>query len=883
MSGHSTPKRRLECSGEDEPEDCGLLDKKYRLDGFVTSNAVSASSVHGVFGVSDLVIQNGVALEAQPHLSGLGEERLRTQRKLKAECQAISMTLLLHLKICLQFSALISQLQHVRIVKETRSVSEWKAPIIFDEAENGKEIFLCPELVLDEDRCNIQSQEGISVAVLNKKSHSVLRSLSLEFDTHHRGLLPKAKFMEKLDTAGQHTGADSSNLEILMSVLVFGLRSIADPVAKALARHRLFLQHPSIVPKDILYENPQYPRTITSLFPNGTVIPPISVSAVQTHTEVDSLTPKSNEDPEDLITVIDNLPRHEYLNEEAEIDSRVKTTLLPHQKEAVDFAMRREGIGGMGTRSLWSTDYSNPTCPTYIHKITDFRSPCADDTLGGILADDMGLGKSLTMIATIVTTMRGAGKSAERLRAQHLAKTSKIPVKSTLITLRFYKYHGPARLLPSTSPLEYDVILTTYGTIVAEFRRGGGVLDCFHWYRLILDEGIDILPNSRTKRDRANLSGAHVVRNWSTKQYNTVTNLSASIRWCLTGTPIQNTLYDLESLLKFLQIPHFDNKTNFRRYIVGKQKMKSGVWKPDYGNLKKLLGLICLRRTTSVLALHGVDYLEHRPHLLDAERRIYDGLAESCKQSIDTAVSNRGSQRESQAVLVALLRLRMFCSAGIVGTMSPDPGHSGEQFDPDEITSLLQQNWDAICTECGSEIQAREIPRGDNRQSTIFKDCLRCLDCLAVVTKTPRIGGIDSEGKTNSDDSIFDDNQDGVPYAIASGNEDLPGHSSISPKDDLDLSKLQVLLMDIKEHYFSDKWYLSRLPCKTVTDNVSIVFSSWRQSLNSVGRLLDKHGVHFCKVDGGLRLADRKKVLRNFREHPENRVLLMTLGTGGVG
>ena len=55
-------------------------------------------------------------------------------------------------------------------------------------------------------------------------------------------------------------------------------------------------------------------------------------------------------------------------------------------------------------------------------------------------------------------------------------------------TLTFYKYHGPKRRLPSTS-LQFHIVFSTYGTVAADFNRGGGVLNYFHWYRVILDEG----------------------------------------------------------------------------------------------------------------------------------------------------------------------------------------------------------------------------------------------------------------------------------------------------------------------------------------------------------------------------------------------------------
>jgi SNF2 family DNA or RNA helicase len=48
---------------------------------------------------------------------------------------------------------------------------------------------------------------------------------------------------------------------------------------------------------------------------------------------------------------------------------------------------------------------------------------------------------------------------------------------------------------------------------------------------------------------------AHEIRNCSTKQFQAVHGLTAQHRWCLTGTPIQNSLEDLEALISFLRVP----------------------------------------------------------------------------------------------------------------------------------------------------------------------------------------------------------------------------------------------------------------------------------------------------------------------------------------
>lgn len=157
----------------------------------------------------------------------------------------------------------------------------------------------------------------------------------------------------------------------------------------------------------------------------------------------------------------------------------------------------------------------------------------------------MGVGKTLTMIASIASSLREANSFVSKQSPQNLIDTrQKHPTHSTLILmpsacefrhlfqftstvltkqccsmdglqrskskfrgfyvdsgliassrhvhpgrLCYYKYHGPNRSLSLSSNMTYDIVLSTYGTVAADFRRGGGVLNSFKWYRLVLDEG----------------------------------------------------------------------------------------------------------------------------------------------------------------------------------------------------------------------------------------------------------------------------------------------------------------------------------------------------------------------------------------------------------
>src|SRR3569833_4736606 len=95
---------------------------------------------------------------------------------------------------------------------------------------------------------------------------------------------------------------------------------------------------------------------------------------------------------------------------------------------------------------------------------------------------------------------------------------------------------------------------------------------------------------------------AHLIRNQSTQLFKAACSLSSERRWCLTGTPIQNNLDDLRSLLRFLRHEPFSSRSVFEEHIVLPLRSDQDVDDP-LRNLRLLLQLVCLRRTESLLGL----------------------------------------------------------------------------------------------------------------------------------------------------------------------------------------------------------------------------------------------------------------------------------------
>src|SRR2546421_8385900 len=113
---------------------------------------------------------------------------------------------------------------------------------------------------------------------------------------------------------------------------------------------------------------------------------------------------------------------------------------------------------------------------------------------------------------------------------------------------------------------------------------------------------------------------AHVIRHQATKQFRAVLGLSARIRWCLTGTPIQNRLEDVGSLIRFLHVSPLDNRSTFRRHIIEPLKMGN---EKCLQNLRLLLDSICLRRTQDPLTLPNATCEDRMLDLSSTEEQHY--------------------------------------------------------------------------------------------------------------------------------------------------------------------------------------------------------------------------------------------------------------------
>jgi SNF2 family DNA or RNA helicase len=271
---------------------------------------------------------------------------------------------------------------------------------------------------------------------------------------------------------------------------------------------------------------------------------------------------------------------------------------------------------------------------------------------GGCLADDMGLGKTVQVLAMLEERRQKrsastweAGKGNAPVRRNGVPGPSLVVAPKSLVfnwiqeakrftpQLRVLDHTGAYRLKPGDHFENYDLILTTYGTL----RRDAVEFKDVQFDYCILDEG-------------------QAIKNANTQSAKAVRLLKANHRLVLSGTPIENHLGELWSLFEFLNPGMLGSATVFK--LSG-----PGARNPDPETralLGKALRPFILRRTKGQVARELPEKLEQTLYcdLESKQRKLYNELRDHYRRSLLNQVERDGMNKSKIQILEALLRLR---------------------------------------------------------------------------------------------------------------------------------------------------------------------------------------------------------------------------------
>jgi SNF2 family DNA or RNA helicase len=136
--------------------------------------------------------------------------------------------------------------------------------------------------------------------------------------------------------------------------------------------------------------------------------------------------------------------------------------------------------------------------------------------------------------------------------------------------------HGSNKKLSWDDLRVYDIVLTTYGTLGAELKRLEKYMQQQHENGLILDREIDTAPmrklfpllGPKSLWYRVILDEAQCIKNKSTMAARAACSLRSLTRFCLTGTPMMNSVSELQSLIHFLRIRPYNDASAFKHVSI---------------------------------------------------------------------------------------------------------------------------------------------------------------------------------------------------------------------------------------------------------------------------------------------------------------------------
>ena len=289
--------------------------------------------------------------------------------------------------------------------------------------------------------------------------------------------------------------------------------------------------------------------------------------------------------------------------------------------------------------------------------------------LGACLADDMGLGKTVQTLALIERDWHSNGKKPVLLICP-MSVVGNWQKEATRFTpdLPVLVHHGTTRSKAAAFKKEakqHAVVVSSYALL----HRDQALFEQVEWAGVILDE-------------------AQNIKNAETKQARAARAIKSDYRIALTGTPVENNVGDLWSLMEFLNPGFLGTQAAFKRnFFIPIQAQRDA---DASAQLKRLTTPFILRRlkTDKTIISDLPDKLEMKVFctLTKEQASLYAAVVEDMSKSLD---DSEGIQRKG-LVLATLTKLKQVCNhpAQFLGDNSALPGRSGKLA---RLTEMLEE------------------------------------------------------------------------------------------------------------------------------------------------------------------------------------------------
>ena len=503
---------------------------------------------------------------------------------------------------------------------------------------------------------------------------------------------------------------------------------------------------------------------------------------------------------------------------------------------------------------------------------------------GGILADEMGMGKTIQAIALFMNDLTKRPNLVVGPTVALMQWKNEIEKHTTGNQLKVLLFHGANRASTVEELEKYDVILTSYSVMESVYRkqrtgfkRKSGlvkeksVLHDIQFYRVILDE-------------------AHNIKDRTSGTAKAANNLKTHKRWCLSGTPLQNRIGEMYSLIRFLKIEPFhlyfctkcDCKshewkftdwkhcdqcghtpmlhTNFFNHFMLKNIQKFGIegdGLTSFQHIRLLLRNIMLRRTK----LERADDLGLPPRIVyirkdrfnEEEKDLYTSLYSDSARKFNDFVAEGVVLNNYANIFTLITRMRQLADHPDLVLKRVGTNQISEDVDGVIICQLCDDESEEpieskcrhrFCRMCIQEYS--ESFGGDEKNL----QCPVCHIGLSIDLEQPAI---------EVDEELF--SKASIVNRISTGAHGKEWRSS---------TKIEALVEEL---------YKLRSDRHTIK---SIVFSQFTSMLDLIEWRLKRAGFITVKLQGSMSPQQRDNTIKHFMENTEVEVFLVSLKAGGV-
>lgn len=272
---------------------------------------------------------------------------------------------------------------------------------------------------------------------------------------------------------------------------------------------------------------------------------------------------------------------------------------------------------------------------------------------GGILADDMGLGKTLQVLSLLITQKNKS------------KKTNLIVVPTTLIfnweneiakfcpSIKAHYYHGIDRKKDHSVFKDFDVVITTYGTMVNDIET----LKKHTFNYIILDE-------------------SQAIKNTQSLRFKAVRLLKGKNKLALTGTPIENNTFDLYAQMQFVNPGLLGSAKSFKDQFS--QPIDKDNDAEIAAELRNLISPFMIRRTKEQVATELPPKTEEVLFctMEKQQRKVYDAFRNKYRDYLMGKIEEDGIEKSKIYVLEGLTKLRQICDSPAILNDEQDYGNS---------------------------------------------------------------------------------------------------------------------------------------------------------------------------------------------------------------